>query len=89
MQQLAEKGANFNYADYRGRGPIHIASINGDMKAIVFLIKEKVNLDLLDNTGKSALYYACVYKHEDIVDLLVEKGATLIVQQSKLIYMLL
>ena len=79
MKQLAQQGANFNYVDYRGRGPIHIAAMNGHMEAVQFLINENINLDLMDNAGKSALYYACMHRHEDIVELLVEKGATLIV----------
>ena len=34
------------------------------------------------------MLYACVYKHEKIVDLLVEKGATVIVRDDRLSYQL-
>lgn len=48
-------------------------------------MKQYVNLDLIDNSGRSALYYACKYKRREIVELLIEKGATVIVDQEELV----
>ena len=84
MKELADNGANFNNVGYRCRGPIHIAATNGDIEAVQFLINENVNLDFPDTYGKSALFYACIHRHGEVVDLLVEKGSTLIVSPKKL-----
>ena len=54
--------------DYRGRSPIHISAINGDLKTVEFLLNqiESCYLDLMDHDGKTALYYACMRKHAKI-----------------------
>ena len=77
-KKLSEEGADFNSVDYRGRAPIHIASISGNLEAVRYLLDQSVNLDMIDNSGQSSLFYACINRHEKIVDLLVEKGATVI-----------
>ena len=51
MQKLTEQGADFNLVDYRGRAPIHIASINGSIEVIKYLMNENLDLDLIDNAG--------------------------------------
>jgi len=85
MENVANQGADFNHTDYRGRSAIHIAVINGHLEIVRFLVQQYVNLDLIDNSGRSALYYACKYKRGDIAELLIEKGATVIVDQEELI----
>lgn len=40
---------------------------------------------MIDNSGKSALYFACKHERTEIVDLLIEKGATVIVDQDELV----
>ena len=47
-------------------------------------MKENVNLDKIDATGCSPLYYAIVKKHEDIVTLLYAKGASVHAPNEKL-----
>ena len=89
LSQLVDEGADFNMTDYRGRGPIHIAAINGNYTTVEFLADNgHVNLDLMDRDGKTALYYACVMKHCRIANLLMQKGATVQVKASKLVQIL-
>ena len=45
---VCEGNIDFNLVDYRGRGPIHIAAISGNVEITKFLIKHRVNLDILD-----------------------------------------
>jgi ankyrin repeat protein len=40
---------------------------------------------LIDNSGRSALYFACKNRRKDIVELLIEKGATVIIDQEELV----
>ena len=51
MKKLSEEGADFNSVDYRGRAPIHIASISGNLEAVRYLLDQSVNLDMIDNSG--------------------------------------
>jgi ankyrin repeat protein len=48
MKQLASEGADFTLVDYRGRAPIHVAAIKGDIEIVKFLIDLRVDLDQLD-----------------------------------------
>lgn len=48
MNSLASEGLDFGLVDYRGRGPIHIAAIKGDIEIVKFLIEQRVNLDFVD-----------------------------------------
>lgn len=48
MKSLAAEGADFNNVDYRGRGPIHIAAVNGNVEIAKWLIEQRVNLDFVD-----------------------------------------
>ena len=70
--------------DYRGRGPIHIAAIAGNMEMVEFLIEQRVNLDFVDQTGMSALYLAIFFKNSAIAERLNACGATCIVPKSRL-----
>lgn len=86
---LAEEGANFNQGDYRGRGPIHIAAMNGNYDAVKFFIERgDVNLDLQDRDGRTALYFAAVRKHLRVANLLMDAGAMLNVNADKLVNVL-
>lgn len=72
--------------DYRGRTPIHLSTINGNLPIVTFLIERgDVNLDAMDREGKTALYYACVRKYPKIVDMLIKKGASVQVKPQKLV----
>jgi ankyrin repeat protein len=71
IEQLAVEGADFNSSDYRGRAPIHIAVIKKHLSVVKFLLKQDVNINLIDNAGKTALYYACTMRDTQMVNLLV------------------
>ena len=86
ITKMANEGANFENLDYRGRGPIHVAAINGDLKIIKLLVNDqKVNLNVPDKSGKSALCYACYHQKTKVAHFLFEKGAKLIFDKQNLI----
>lgn len=45
MHELDAQGLDWDLVDYRGRAPIHIASVSGNQAAAEFLISQKVNLN--------------------------------------------
>ena len=54
------------------------------MELVRFLLNCNVNIDATDQLGLSPLYFACLYRHHQIVDLLVHKGATVICDHTQL-----
>lgn len=38
MKKLSEEGSDFNHVDYRGRAPIHIACISGNIEVVKYLL---------------------------------------------------
>ena len=71
--------------DYMGRTTLHIVIMNSNLNATEFLIEQGVDINMADKFGKSALFYACIYKKHQIVDLLIEKGAELKVYTKDLV----
>jgi len=77
-------GADLNKVDYMGRAAIHIASSkNGSVEILRYLSKQPINLDQLDGQGRSALYIAINAGRDDIVAVLVEKGATAVASKNQ------
>jgi ankyrin repeat protein len=77
---LLSNGANPNAADRNGRTPLHVAAYyTKDMDIVKLLLNRKnVNVNYLDNSGKSALQYALSNEHglgEAIANLLRGKMA--------------
>ena len=38
IQKIINEGADFNLTDYRGRAPIHVAAINGNLELLQLLL---------------------------------------------------
>jgi ankyrin repeat protein len=55
---MYDDGADLNVVDYRSRSPLHISCIKGYKDLVKYLIGKNVNLDKIDESGCSALYYA-------------------------------
>lgn len=77
-------GADLNRVDYMGRSALHIASSkNGSVQIVEYLSSQSINLDQLDGQGRSALYIAINAGRDDIVAVLVEKGATAVASKNQ------
>jgi ankyrin repeat protein len=61
--------------DGSGKRPLMVAAENNNLKAAKFLIGRKVNLDVADSHGATALHYAIRNKHPATVELLLKAGA--------------
>ncbi|PPQ64101.1 hypothetical protein CVT24_008918 [Panaeolus cyanescens] len=60
-----------------GRSPLHIASLNGNTRTVEALLRAGALVHLRDLLGHTALYLAVRQGHENVVNLLVQAGATL------------
>lgn len=74
--------------DYRGRAPIHVAAIKGDIEIVKFLIDLRVDLDQLDQQGLSPLFMACSHRNSVTAKMLNKAGANVIVDKKRLERML-
>ncbi len=64
-----------NSPDDEGLCPIHRAAREGRSAVVTFLLENKVPVDTLSKTGRTALHFASEAGHKAIAELLVEKGA--------------
>lgn len=66
---------NVNIKDYLGKTPLHVAASRGNVKTILTLIRNGARIDAYDDEGNSPLMEALRGKHENVVRLLIKKGA--------------
>ncbi|KAF8891218.1 L-asparaginase [Infundibulicybe gibba] len=59
------------------RSPLHVAALNGNIKSVNLLLQSGALVHLRDALGHTALYYAARRHHEEVVEALVQAGATL------------
>ena len=67
---------------------MHVACQIGNLEVVKFLLKARVNLDQIDSSGCSPLFYAVTNAYESISYLLALKGASAHAPKEKLGYML-
>nr|XP_057931758.1 ankyrin repeat domain-containing protein 26-like isoform X4 [Doryrhamphus excisus] len=77
MSKLKEfaKPIDINEVDKQNRTALHIASANGKVEVVKFLLENGARLNLVDSHNKSALMKAVEGQHENIVELLLENNA--------------
>jgi ankyrin repeat protein len=79
ISALLDEAADPNMFDNQGAAPIHIAVTSkknqSKAKTIALLSAHKVNLDLPDVTGRTALHYACKFGLDDCITALLNAGA--------------
>ncbi|KNZ80374.1 L-asparaginase [Termitomyces sp. J132] len=71
-------GGVVNCADpTNGQTPLHAACLNGAVQAVDLLLRNGALVHLRDSLEHTSLYYAARQGHEDIVENLLQAGATL------------
>lgn len=79
LDYLFEKGFNLNVADpaIHGGTVVHRCAASNDLEMLTCLLKRKAYLDLdaVDNYGRTPLHIACIKGHPDIAHVLIESGA--------------
>ncbi|KHJ95685.1 ankyrin repeat protein [Oesophagostomum dentatum] len=64
-------GANPNLIDINGDAPIHLAAKNGNMEALVSLIRNNCNADIRDGTDRTAYEVAESQGHAGLCSVLL------------------
>ena len=77
------QGAHFFMSDYDGRTPLHIASSEGHLPALRYLLSHGAPVHSRDRYGHCALDDALRFNHHEAIKLLKEAGAHLMVQPAK------
>ena len=86
VQRLLEQGnedknkkvekSNYDLKFYEGDTPIHVASQNGHLLIVKYLIeKQNVDKNIKGNCQRTPLHYACENGHIEIVKYLISKYA--------------
>lgn len=63
---LIELKADINIKDEEGKTPLIIVVIKNNLSIVKLLLINKVLVDVKDNLGQTAFFYACEYKHLEI-----------------------
>jgi FOG: Ankyrin repeat len=73
---LLDKGANPNSANNHRQTALHRAICQSlEVNVIEQLLEAGADVNVRDSEGRSALWYACVEWSQQVIDLLLEKGA--------------
>ncbi|MAA80212.1 MAG: hypothetical protein CL916_13240, partial [Deltaproteobacteria bacterium] len=75
LERLIQSGFSLEQGDYDGRTPLHIASAEGQLNTVQFLLSQGADPNVLDRWGTGPLGEAIANSFGKIVSLLVEKGA--------------
>lgn len=74
LQQLAARGIDITIADYDRRSPLHLATSNGHLDAVRFLVSIGADIEYTDTFGNKAIDDAIREGHKEIeAELLLEQ----------------
>lgn len=58
-----------------GRTLLHIAAMRNDVEMVELLVDWSARVDAATESGETALFYACEFASESLVDILIQEGA--------------
>lgn len=70
------------YTDPGGDNCLHIAANRGNYRALELLLKAGLDVNQIGDMGNTALHYAYMNEHEDIIHLLLEHGASVSIKNE-------
>jgi ankyrin repeat protein len=77
---LAKSGANLNSQEIQNKTPLMLAIDNQSIEIVNFLLEHDADIYIQDNRTLYALHYAAQYGYNDIVEAIILKGGTRVVQ---------
>ncbi|XP_064467056.1 protein phosphatase 1 regulatory subunit 16A-like [Ornithodoros turicata] len=72
-----ESGLELEFRDEQGATPLHIASANGYVSVVEFLLDQHASTDVVDNDQWQPIHAAACWGHPDVLEMLVQAGADL------------
>ncbi|KAK9887181.1 hypothetical protein WA026_020634 [Henosepilachna vigintioctopunctata] len=77
LKQIAMKNGDLETYDSQGATPLHIASANGYLSVVEFLIDHNVHTDVKDKDDWQPAHAAACWGHLEVIELLAQAGADL------------
>ncbi|XP_075163701.1 myosin phosphatase targeting subunit 75D [Haematobia irritans] len=77
LMEVSKSFGDLEQPDEHGATPLHIASANGYMKVVEFLLEQHVNVDALDKDMWSPVHAAACWGHLEVLEMLAQYGADL------------
>ena len=74
-QTYLHKWSDVNAIAYDGWTALTIASRNGDLSMVKWLLKNSANIDQPEGGGNTALFWASFYGHVEVAKFLIQKDA--------------
>ena len=74
---------NKNYRDMENNSNLYIAVKNNSIELVKYFLSKNYNLNNVNEKGQTALHLACELGNEEIINLLVEKGANVDIKDNK------
>nr|GEY84957.1 hypothetical protein [Tanacetum cinerariifolium] len=75
VKSLASIGVSLDSKDAEGRTALHMASANGNIDIVNYLISNKVDVNARNVEDNTPLHWACLNGHIEIVKILIIAGA--------------
>ncbi|MCY4129180.1 MAG: ankyrin repeat domain-containing protein [Gammaproteobacteria bacterium] len=89
VHDLLDQGADVNVTNYKGQTALHCAAKAGFVEPVRILLAHGANVNAQDRDGDTPLHCACrssIKNHENlqqVIDLLIENGASLLVENRQ------
>ncbi|XP_032599173.1 protein phosphatase 1 regulatory subunit 16A isoform X2 [Drosophila grimshawi] len=82
LMELARISGDLEEPDYQGATPLHIASANGYVRVVEFLLEQHVNVDAMDKDLWTPVHAAACWGHLEVLEMLAQCGADLNVRNK-------
>jgi lysophospholipase len=77
LERMIRSGFSVEQGDYDGRTALHLAAAEGQFDTVCFLLRMGADPNIIDRWGMGPIGDAIKNNHEDVVQILAEKGGRL------------
>ncbi|CDP07971.1 unnamed protein product [Coffea canephora] len=75
LRSLASAGTSLDSKDSHGRTALHMASANGHLDIVEYLVHHRVDINAVNVEHNTPLHWACLNGHIEVVKCLILAGA--------------